>query len=85
MERLTVRPARGEQTMLTSTEMSMVTMLTEVCAERGMNLERATPLLVECAAEIIRGRKATLYPPFDERDGMGDETLGVRDAAEIAA
>jgi hypothetical protein len=67
--------ARGESPKMTPTELSMITMMTEVCAERGMNLDRATPHLLEVAEEIIRGRCATLFPAYDERDVMGDETI----------
>lgn len=67
--------AKRESTHLTPTEMSMVNMVTEVCADRGMQLDRATPHLIEVAREIIRGRGQTLFAAYDERDNMGDETI----------
>lgn len=67
--------ARGEPTKLTPTENSMVDMMTEVCADRGMDMERATPHLLEVVNEIVKARIATLFPAYDERDTMGDETI----------
>lgn len=67
--------ARGESTKLTPTEKSMVDMMTEICAERGMDLERTKPHLLEVVDEIVKARCATLFPVYDERDVMGDETV----------
>lgn len=66
---------RGEPTKLTPTEMSMVSMMTEICADRGMDLDRATPHLLEVVDNIIADRKRTLFAAFDPRDNMGDETV----------
>jgi hypothetical protein len=66
---------RGEPFHMSPTEMSMVTTMTEVCAEKGMNLDRATPHLLEVVDEIVKARKEILFPVFDERDLMGDETV----------
>jgi hypothetical protein len=67
--------ARGEPTKLTPTEMSMVQMMTEICADRGMDLDRATPHLLEVVDQIVLSRKEVLFPVYDERDNMGDETV----------
>jgi hypothetical protein len=66
--------ARGEPTKMTATEMTMVTMMTEVCAERGMTLDRAMPHLLEVADEIVKARKAVLFPVFDIHENMGDDS-----------
>jgi hypothetical protein len=65
---------RGEPFHMTPTEMSMVTTMTEVCAERGMNLDRAMPHLLEVVDEIVRARKAVLFPVFDIHENMGDDS-----------
>lgn len=76
---------KGENPHMTSTEMSMVTIETEACANAGFNLEQATPRLMEVVSEIVRSRHANLFPVYDERDNMGDETVSVTQADGIAA
>lgn len=77
--------AAGESRKLTPTESSMVDHAIEIAADQGFTNEQATATMRETAAYIVRTRNETLFPTFDERDNLGDETVSAALAGEIAA
>ncbi len=73
--------AKGEPTQLTPTEISMVNVATEVCADLGLPHAQAEASILDVAAEIVRARHTVLFPVFDESEAMGDEAGSLRQIA----
>lgn len=66
--------AAGESRKLSPTEDSMVDHAIEIAADKSYTAEQAEAVMRETAAYIVRTRNETLFPAFDERDNLGDDS-----------
>lgn len=65
----------GESRKLSPTESNMVDHAIEIAADNKYTPEQAVAVMQETAAYIVRTRNETLFPVFDCRDNLGDDSM----------